>query len=121
MISSKDRFLSTVSALCFLVGCAGAYAQQPADVFAGTIREINPTSFQMKLQAADGSQTSYSFTKNTAFVDGEGKPINNELIFSGQATTVHCTTEDGRIVVDKVVCNHYQCPIFQKKHRPCSY
>lgn len=72
---------------------------------AGTITSFTPGSSQIVVKTSTGAPATYTYSKQTTFVDASGNVINYETIKSGEPTTVYYTTVNGQPVVSKVVVN----------------
>ena len=106
------RFTSTLS-LALAIGLLGAVSVSWADTtvtktektttYSGMVSEINPTTstIVVKSETATAPAT-YNFTKETVFVDGEGKVVTYETV-KNSPVTVEYTTEGDHTIVRRVV------------------
>ena len=70
---------------------------------AGTIQEFTPGSSRIIVKTTSGSPVTYSYSKQTTFVDASGNVVDYQTIKAGEPTTVYYTTVDGQPIVSKVV------------------
>ena len=71
--------------------------------YRGTVTELNPSSSTIILRSETSSApTTYTFNKETVFVDETGKTISQEMI-KNAPVTVHYTREGDRMIVTKVM------------------
>lgn len=107
-----NRIVSTVSfglALGLLTNVSLSLAQSETVTttkttsYSGVVSEINPSTSTIILKSESSpSPVTYSFTKETTFVDSTGKTVSSEVIMNSPVT-VEYTTEGGRTVVRRVV------------------
>lgn len=76
-------------------------AQETVVTTTGTISSLSPS--EVVVQRETGSPFSYRYTKQTTFVDSEGRTISYETIKPGEPTTVYYTMVGGQPVVQKVL------------------
>ena len=71
--------------------------------YSGVVSEINPSASTMILKSeTSSSPVTYSYSKETTFVDSTGRPISADVIMNSPVT-VEYSTEGGRTVVRRVV------------------
>ena len=71
--------------------------------YKGTVSEINPTSSTIVLRSESSSApTTYTYNKETKFVDSTGNVVSYEVI-KNTPVTVQYTQEGDRMVVTKVI------------------
>jgi len=71
--------------------------------YSGVVSEINPSSSTIILKSETSpSPVTYSFSKETTFVDSTGRPVAQDMILNSPVT-VEYSTEGGRTVVRRVV------------------
>ena len=106
------RFTSTLS-LALALGLLGNAAVSLADTtvtktektttYSGMVSEINPTTSTMIVKSETATApTTYNFTKETVFVDGQGKVVTYETV-KNSPVTVEYVTEGDRTIVRRVV------------------
>jgi len=108
-----QRTLSTLT-LGLALGLMGNVAVSSAEMessttttktttYSGVVSEINPSSSTIILKSETSpAPVTYSFSKDTTFVDSTGKTVSSEQIMNSPVT-VEYTTEGGRTVVRRVV------------------
>ena len=104
------RFTSTLS-LALALGLLGSVPISLADTtttektttYSGVVSEINPTTSTIIVKSDTATDpTTYNFTKETVFVDGQGKVVTYETV-KNSPVTVEYTTEGDRTIVRRVV------------------
>ncbi|MFN2425257.1 MAG: hypothetical protein ABR587_02275 [Candidatus Binatia bacterium] len=71
--------------------------------YTGVVSEVNPSSSTIILKSeASPSPVTYTYTKETTFVDSKGNVVTYETI-KNSPVTVEYTTEGGQTVVRKVI------------------
>ena len=71
--------------------------------YSGTVSEINPSASTIILKSESSpSPVTYTYSKETTFVDSTGRPISSDMIMNSPVT-VEYSTEGGRTVVRRVV------------------
>lgn len=71
--------------------------------YRGTVSEINPTSSTIILRSETASApTTYTYNKETKFVDSSGNVVSYEVI-KNTPVTVQYTQEGDRMIVTKVI------------------
>lgn len=71
--------------------------------YSGVVSQIDPSSSTMILKSdASPEPTSYSFTKETSFVDATGRVVSYETIRNAPVT-IEYTNDNGRMIVQKVI------------------
>ncbi len=76
-------------------------AQETVVTTTGTISSLSPT--EVIVTRTTGTPVTYRYTKQTVFVDADGRVITYDTIKPGEATTVYYTTVEGQPVVQKVL------------------
>jgi hypothetical protein len=108
-----NRIASTVSfglALGLLTGVsAGTAAAETVTTtsktttYSGVVSEVNPTSSTIILKSdSSPAPVTYTYTKETTFVDSKGNVVTYETI-RNSPVTVEYTTVDGQTVARKVI------------------
>ena len=107
-----QRIVSTMSlglALSLLAGASIAYADMESTTttktttYSGVVSEINPSSSTIILKSETSpSPVTYSYSKETTFVDSTGRPVQADMIMNSPVT-VEYSTEGGRTIVKRVV------------------
>jgi len=108
---NMNRIASTVSfglALGLLTGvCAGNAAAETVTTrktttYSGMVSEVNPSSSTIILTSeASSTPVTYTYSKETTFVDSKGNVVSYETI-KNSPVTVEYTTDGGATVVRKV-------------------
>lgn len=71
--------------------------------YRGTVSEVNPTSSTIILRSETAAApTTYTYNKETQFVDSEGKVVSYEVI-KNSPVTVQYTQDGDRMIVTKVI------------------
>jgi hypothetical protein len=107
-----NRFTSTFS-LALALGLLGSapvsLAQtsvtttEKTTTYSGVVSEINPSSSTIILKSeTDPAPVTYTFTKETTFVDAQGKVVSYETI-RNSPVTVEYIKEGDRTIVRRVV------------------
>ena len=104
-----QRILSTVT-LGLVIGMANVSVAEMVEstttkttTYSGTVSEINPSASTIILKSESSpSPVTYSYSKETTFVDSTGRPISADVIMNSPVT-VEYSTEGGRTVVRRVV------------------
>jgi len=105
--------LSTLSlgiALGLLTGVTIAAADMESSTtstktttYSGVVSEVNPSSSTIILKSETSpSPVTYSFSKDTTFVDSTGRPVSSDMILNSPVT-VEYSTDGGRTIVKRVV------------------
>ena len=101
----KKMMLFVVALTILNVPC-GVFAYDQATVSttesAGTISEVGPDTLVIRSET-NTSPVHYTYTKKTIYVDERGMPVSMETVKSGLPVTVYYTSEDNKMVADKVV------------------
>ena len=104
------RVLSTLS-LTLALGLLGSVPVSLADTavtektttYSGVVSEVNPTTSTIILKSETApAPVTYNFTKETVFVDGQGKVVTYETI-KNSPVTVEYVKEGERTIVNRVV------------------
>ena len=105
------RFTSTFS-LALALGLLGSVpvslaetitTTQKTTTYSGVVSDINPSSSTIILKSETApAPTTYSFTKETVFVDAQGKVVSSETI-RNSPVTVEYNKEGDRTIVRRVV------------------
>ena len=104
------RFTSTLSfalALGLLgtvpVSLADTVTTEKTTTYSGVVSEINPTASTIILKSETApAPVTYNLTKETVFVDGQGKVVTYEAV-KNAPVTVEYTKEGERTIVRRVV------------------
>lgn len=105
------RFTSTLSlalALGLLGGATASSAEQittteKTTTYSGVVSEVNPTTSTIILKSEKGpAPVTYTYTKETTFVDADGKVVSYETI-RNLPVTVEYSKDGERTVVRRVV------------------
>lgn len=107
-----SRFPSTFS-LAFALGLLGSVAASLAQTsvtttektttYSGVVSEVNPNTSTIILKSETApTPVTYTFTKETTFVDAQGNVVSSETI-RNSPVTVEYITEGDRTVVRRVV------------------
>jgi hypothetical protein len=76
---------------------------QKTTTYSGMVSEINPTASTIIVKSETATAPStYSFTKETVFVDGQGKVVTYETV-KNSPVTVEYTTVGDRTIASRVV------------------
>jgi hypothetical protein len=97
--------LVSALALAGLVGAAPANADtitEKTTTYSGTVTELNPSSSTIILRGESAAPTTYTYNKETVFVDETGKVVSQETLRNSPVTVTY--TRDGdRMIVTKVM------------------
>jgi len=69
---------------------------------AGTVSQFSPDAIVVKTTTS-ADPISYSYTKNTTYVDEDGNTVSSETVKSGAPVTVYYTQDGDKMVATKVV------------------
>jgi hypothetical protein len=76
---------------------------QKTTTYSGMVSEINPTASTIIVKSETATAPStYSYTKETVFVDGQGKVVTYETV-KNSPVTVEYTTVGDRTIASRVV------------------
>ena len=108
---NTQRFTSTLS-LALALGLLGSVAISSAETvttteksttYSGVVSEINPTTSTMIIKSETApAPVTYTYTKQTAFVDAQGNVVPYETI-KNAPVTVEYTKDGDRTIVTRVV------------------
>jgi hypothetical protein len=71
--------------------------------YSGVVSEVNPSSSTIILKSdSSPSPMTYTYSKDTTFVDSTGRPVSADVIMNSPVT-VEYSNEGGRTVVRRVV------------------
>lgn len=109
---NKGRFISTLS-LTLVLGVLGSVSLGSAETavtttektttYSGVVSEINPTTSTIILKSETApAPVTYNITKETVFVDGQGKVVTYETV-KNSPVTVEYVKEGDRTIVNRVV------------------
>jgi hypothetical protein len=110
MINLNTSALSVGLALGVVAIAAVALAETTVTTtktttYVGTVSEINPTNSTIILRSAPAAApVTYSYSKETTFVDAAGNVVTSESI-RNSPVTVEYTNEGGQMIVRRVVQN----------------
>lgn len=97
--------LASALALAGLVGAASVNADtitEKTTTYTGTVSEVNPTSSTIILRGEAAAPSTYTYNKETVFVDETGKVVSHETLRNSPVTVTY--TRDGdRMIVTKVM------------------
>ena len=97
--------LVSALALAGLVAAAPVNADtitEKTTTYTGTVTEVNPSSSTIIMRSeAASAPTTYTYNKETVFVDETGKVVSYEAL-KDSPVTVHYTRDGDRMIVTKV-------------------
>lgn len=104
MKRSSSVLLSAL-ALAGLMGTASVHADtitEKTTTYTGTVTELNPSSSTIILRGEAAAPSTYTYNKETVFVDETGKVVSQETLRNSPVTVTY--TRDGdRMIVTKVM------------------
>lgn len=77
---------------------------------AGTIQEFTPGTSRIIVRSATGAPVTYTYSRQTTFVDAAGNVVSAETIRPGEPTTVYYAMQAGQPVVSRIVVNRTVAP-----------
>ena len=106
----KMHRIATAVSLAVALGFATATVSSAETVtttkttsYSGMVSEINPSSSTIILKSeSSAAPVTYSYSKETTFVDSAGKTVSADMILNSPVT-VEYSSEGGRTVVRRVV------------------
>lgn len=93
-----------------VVPAATATTTTSSTTTAGTIQSFTPGTSQLIVRSSAGAPVTYTYSKQTTFVDAAGNVVSAETIRPGEPTTVYYALESGQPVVSRVVVNRTVAP-----------
>lgn len=99
-----------------VVPAAAATTTTTSTTTAGTIQSFTPGTSQIIVRSSTGSPVTYTYSKQTTFVDAAGNVLSTETIRPGEPTTVYYALEGGQPVVSRVVVNRTVTPAVPVTH-----
>ena len=107
-----NRIVTTMTlglALGLMANASVSYAEMESSTttktttYSGVVSQVDPSASTIILKSESSpSPVTYSYSKETTFVDSTGRPVSADVIMNSPVT-VEYSTEGGRTIVRRVV------------------